>query len=307
MFKRVFFIVFIMTIFTACSKKIIITTYSNAIIPLSHLKEVNINIEGSNKFIEQMRNTLPSQFNGNEILQYNPHSKYILHIIENTIKTTSRTYDTQEKKAVQYVDYVFNKQQNKTIPIVRTTDIIYFQRCLVTSYTLSASVTTRYKRETISATSQDKKCIQNRFNLFNTNALYPTNSIYFYDQLIKKLSLNIKNYLIPYKTSYSVPINDNIDVKLSQKDEKNYENIIAMLGDGIYSKEMLQQLNKLNNKYPQSYSLNYNIGVINEYIGQNKQALQYYQNCLDIKTTKNIILRIQTVKNNIANKKKIKL
>jgi len=284
-----------------------VTTYSDVNIPLSHLKEVNINIEGSNRFVEQIKSTLPLQFDGIDILQNNPYSQDILHIIENNIKTTSKTLDTQEEKEIQYVDYIFDKQQNKTIPIVKTKKIIYFQRCLVTNYTLSASVTTRYKRDIVSATQQNKKCIKRRFNLFNRQELYATNSIYFYNKLVNKLSLKIKKYLIPYKTSYAIPINDDIDVKLLQIDEKNYNNIIDMLSDGIYSNEMLQQLNKLNNKYPKSYALNYNIGIMYEYIGQNKKALQYYQNCLSIQITKDIVKRIQTVKNNIANKEKMEL
>lgn len=70
---------------------------------------------------------------------------------------------------------------------------------------------------------------------------------------------------------------------------------------------ILLQLVKLQNKYPSSYSINYNLGLLYEYIGENKNALFYYKKCLNIKMTKDIIKRIATIKKNSENKKKIQL
>jgi len=305
MFKRLFFTIFIIVFFANCSQKMTITTYSNIEIPLEYLENVNINIEGSSIFIDNVNSFLPSEFNDIEILKNDPDSPFILHIIENNLQTSSKTYETREEKTIQYVTYVFDSQQNKTIPVVQTKDIIYFQKCLVTDYTLSATITTRYKRDIVSATVQNEKCHRRRFNLFYNNNLQATSNSYFYNDLVDKLALNIKNYLIPHYTTYSVDIDEDIDIEMNSIDEENYENIIDMLGDGIYSDEILYQLVKLHNSYPNSYSINYNIGLVYEYLAQNKNALFYYKKCLKIKPTKDIILRIESIKNNIRNKEKV--
>ncbi len=305
MLKKIFFTIFIIVFFTNCSEKMTVTTYSDIKVPLYQLENVNITIEGSSIFIENINSFLPSEFNDIEILKDDPNSPYILHIIENSLQTSSKTYETREEKTVQYVTYVFDSQQNKTIPVVQTKDIIYFQKCLVTDYTLSATVTTRYKRDIVSATVQNEKCHKRRSNLFYDNNLQATNNSYFYNNLVDKLTFNIKNYLIPHYTSYSVDIDEDIDIEMSSLDEENYENIIEMLGDGIYSDEILYQLVKLHNSYPNSYSLNYNIGLVYEYLAQNKNALFYYKKCLEIKTTKDIIQRIESIKNNIRNEEKV--
>ncbi len=307
MFKKLFFVIFVILFTTSCSKKVVVTTYSDVAIPLSYLENVNTTIEGSSLFIRKINTILPSEFNDFKILKNDPNSPYILHIIENLVETSSKSHETQEEKTIQYVDYVFDSQQNKTIPIVRTKDIIYFQKCFITDYTLSASVTTRYKKDTITATIQDEKCIKRRFNLFNDYELQSTNSAKFYGQLVDKLTQNIKDYLVPYTKTYSIKINDNLDIEMSDTDEENYENIIDMLADGIFSNKMLSQLIKLENDYPNSYSINYNIGLIYEYIGQNQNALFYYKRCLDIKTTEDIINRITIVNKNIENTKKTQL
>lgn len=307
MYQRLFISIFIILFSTGCSKKMVVTTYSDVTIPLSYLKNVNTTIEGSSLFIQQINTLLPSEFNDIEILQNDPNSKFILHIIEKPLQTSSQTYETQEEKTVQYVSYVFDPKEKKTIPIVQTKEIIYFQQCLVTDYTLSASVTTRYKRDIISATLQDEKCLKKRYNIFNNYELQSTNSASFYNKLVQKLRLNIKNYLVPYYTTYSIEINEEIDVEMDDIDEENYENIIDMLGDGIYATEILIQLVKLENNYPNSYSIKYNLGLLYEYLGQNKNALFYYKKCLDIKITEDIIKRIKSVQKNIANKEKIYL
>ena len=306
-FQKLFFTIFIIIFATSCSKKIMVTTYSDVTIPLGHIENVNTTIEGSSLFIRKINTILPSEFNGFKLLKNDPESPYILHIIEDLVQTSSRSYETQEEKTIQYVDYVFDAQQNKTIPIVKTKDIIYFQKCFVTDYTLSASVTTRFKSDTISASVQDEQCLKRRFNLFNESELSATNSAKFYGQLVDKLTLNIKNYLIPYKTTYNIKIDDDLDVEMSDIDEENYENIIDMLTDGIFSDEMLNQLIKLDNNYPNSYSINYNIGLLYEYLGEEQNALFYYKRCLSFKATKDIINRIQIVNKNIDNKKKIQL
>jgi len=306
-YQKLFFIVFIVIFTSGCSKKMVISTYSDISIPVTNIENVNTTIEGSSQFIDSINSFLPSEFNGNVILKNDPTSPYILHIIENYLQTASRSYETQEEKTIQYVDYVFDSKQNKTIPIIKTREIIYFQKCLVTDYSLSASVTTRFKRETIFATVQDEQCLKRRFNLFNNYELHSRNSGHFYNTLVEKLTSNIKNYLVPYTTTYSVDIDDELDVPMSDIDEENYENIISMLADGIYSNELLIQLVKLNNNYPNSYSINYNLGLLYEYIGQNKNALFYYKKCLDIKTTKEIINRIKTINRNIVNKKNAQL
>ncbi len=305
--KTLFFIVFIVIFTSGCSKKMVISTYNDISVPVANIANVNTTIEGSSQFIDNINSFLPSEFNGKEILINDPTSPYILHIIENYLQTASRSYETQEEKTIQYVDYVFDPQQNKAIPIIRTRDIIYFQKCLVTDYSLSASVTTRFKRETIFATVQDEQCLKRRFNLFNNYEPHSRNSGHFYNTLVEKLTSNIKNYLVPYTTTYSVDIDDDFDVPMSDIDEENYENIIEMLADGIYSNKILIQLVKLNNNYPNSYSINYNLGLLYEYIGQNKNALFYYKKCLDIKTTKEIINRIQTINRNMVNKKNAQL
>jgi hypothetical protein len=307
MFTKLFFIILIVLFTSGCSKKVIVSSYSDVNVPLGYLENVNTTIEGSTLFVRQINTILPSEFNGFEILKNDPNSDYILHIIENNLQTSSRYHQTQEEKTIQYVDYVFDSNQNKTIPIVRTKDIIYFQKCLITDYTLSASVTTRYKREIVSATIQDEQCLKRRFNLFNDYDFYNTNSARFYNKLVEKLTFNIKKYLVPYKTTYTIKIDEDIDVEMSDIDEENYENIIDMLVDGIFSNELLFQLVKLNNNYPNSYSIQYNIGLVYEYLGKNKNALFYYTKCLDIKPTQDIINRIETVKKNIANKEKTQL
>jgi hypothetical protein len=306
-YKKLFFIVFIIVFTSGCGKKLIVSTYSDISIPLANIENVNTTIEGSSLFIDNIELFLPSEFNNHEILKNDPYSPYILHIIENHLQTSSRFFETQEEKTIQYVDYIYDSKQNKTIPIVKTREIIYFQKCLVTDYSLSASVTTRFRSETISATTQDEQCLKRRFNLFNNYILQSRDSSLFYNTLVKKLTSNIKNYLVPYKRSYSVAIDDNLDVQMSSIDEENYENIIDMLADGLFSNEFLIQLVKLNNKYPNSYSVNYNLGLLYEYVGQNKNALFYYKKCLDIQTTKDIINRIQTINKNITNKEKMQL
>jgi|GEM_PF-4038524 len=307
MTKKLFFLFSIMILFTSCTKKISILNYNSVNIPLKNLQNVNITIEGSDTFKTQLQNTLPSYFNGEAILIDTKESNDILHIIENTIQTTKHFYESEDTKTVKYVSYVLDKQNNTYHPVIKERELLFFKKCLVTNYTLSASVTTRFKRDTITATISDENCRKRRYNIFNDYEFSQKDSSIFYNELVNKLALNIKSYLIPSKTIYTVEINDEIDFQMSETDEKVYENIIDMMAENIFTNNILQELQKLDAKYPYQYSINYNIGLFYEYQGENEKALIFYKNCLNIKSTKDIIKRIATVQKNIENLQKITL
>ncbi|MEA3498169.1 MAG: hypothetical protein U9R16_03820 [Campylobacterota bacterium] len=128
---------------------------------------------------------------------------------------------------------------------------------------------------------------------------------HYHNSLTNKVSDMIISYLVPQKILYSVDIEDELDIQMSNKDEDIFENTIEVLEkrDTPY---ILQSLIKLDTKYPNSYTLKYNIGLYYEKNGDNLNALEYYEKAASIKITESILDRIDQVKINSYNIEKIK-
>ena len=291
-------------IFTGCSKKATVSTYSSVNVPIENLKYVHLNIEGSELFTQKLYERIPIIFLEEEILVDDPTSKDILHIIENKIQKTTDVRDSEETKEIKYITRVYNKNSKQLETRVTYVDRIYFKRCWIDTFELSSSVTTRYKRDTIKTSIPKETCRIQRYNIFfKPTRSYDEDSIY--NQLVIKLRDKIINYLVPYRVYYDIELEEELDVELSKVDKEEFESILEQIDNGIILPTMVTQLEVFDQKYPNSATINFTIGVLYEVFANYEKALVSYTKALEIDPKKKILKRINKVKNNRDNLEKI--
>lgn len=300
----IFFLIFLILLLSGCAKKATVSTYSQVNVPIKNLQYVHLNIEGSDLFTQKLYERIPIMFLDQEILVDDPSSPDILHIIENSLQKKLDIEDSEETKDVKYIREVYNQKtksyETKTFYLERR----YYKRCWIHRFELSSSVTTRYKRDTISATTSQEVCRTNRYNIFyEPNFNYNQSTIY--QTLVTNLRDKIINYLVPYRVYYTIELEDDIDIEMENADEDVFELIIEQIDSGVALPSMVDRLEGLLIKYPNSYTILFTIGVLYEIFGENEKALVNYQKALEIQASTKLLQRIQKVKANSFNLEKL--
>jgi len=303
--KAIIFLLVLVFIFSGCSKKATVATYSNVNVPIKHLKYVHLNIEGSDLFIQKLQERIPLMFLGQEILVDDPSSLDILHIRENSLQRSTDVEDSQETKEVKYITRIYNSDSKKYETKIIYVDRVYYKRCWIDKFQLSSSVITRYKKDTIISKIVKENCKTQRYDIFyKPSKKYDENTIY--QQLVSSLRDKIINYLVPYTVYYDIKLEEDLDVKVSLKDEESFKFILEQIDNGIPLPKMLDELEVLNMKYPNSYTIYFTMGILYEIFAEYEKALVSYEKAFGIKSDKKVLERIKKVKANSLNLEKIK-
>jgi len=116
------------------------------------------------------------------------------------------------------------------------------------------------------------------------------------DRLANLIANEFVADIAPHYSMFNIEIIDDLDVKLSNKDKKEFENIISKIDNNkndIFS--LISKMEKLSNKYPKSCIIKYDLAVMYMKIKEFKKAknLIYSFNCnKDIEDKKNNLLKI---------------
>jgi len=302
---RVFIIVvFLIFSFSGCSKKATVASYSDVNVPIKNLEFVHLNIEGSDQFIQKLNERIPIMFLEKEILIDDPSSANILHIIENPLQQDLDIEDYEETREVKYVRKIYNSATKEYETRITYIDRTYYTRCWIHTFKLSASVTTRYKRDTLFNEVLQKQCRTNRYNIFYRPIFLPDKSM-IYNKLTTLLRDKIINYLVPYIVYYDITLEEELDIELSKKDKEKFELILEQIDKGLAIPEMIDTLESLNIKYPNSSTIHFTIGVLHEIFKAYDKALVNYQKANKIIPSKNLLKRIEKIKANQRNLEKI--
>ncbi len=302
---RVIFFSFLLFLLMGCSKKATVSTYSTANVSLKNLQYINLNIEGSELFQQRLHERIPIMFLAQELLVDDPSSKDILHIIENPLRRNFTTEDSEDTKDVRRFVKIYHSDTKRYETQVRYVERTYYTRCWIDTFELGASVTTRFKRDTLLVQESKKTCRTKRFGIFHKPQVsYDESSIY--NSLVTKLRDRIINYLIPYTVYYKINLEEDLDVAMTEQDQRSFEQILEHLDNSLALPSMIDTLEVLSEKYPNSYTIHFTTGVLYEIFARYDEALLNYQKALEITPSKKVLQRIQKVKENSYNLEKIK-
>lgn len=340
--KKVFHLILIFSIgllFSACSGKYTsVQSYQNGVLSPNKIREVNLETKASAELEQNILKSIPIRVMGDTLLELNQNSPITIRITEHTpeifnnpFMTTKKEYlhTSKNEKEAQY--YYYNEYCMDTTYVIKATlEVFEYEKLIRTNlfdkrftdrkcynnrdyiYNLEMSnyrdrqQYNKYNNKNttvviINNNNNDRR-IHNSINRFQN--IQPLPIDYFYNNMAYSLSQDIISYIAPTISQYKVYFEEDFDVKITGDEEKQYEKLIE-LAQKQTSPDLENSLLLFINKYNNSYTFNYNIGVYYEKSNEYDLALFYYKKALEIKYTEAVSYRLNTIENQINIRKNL--